>query len=148
MDNNADLTHAIIKPGETKLSDLADLLVSFRLMKENGEKTVADANQGILATEQLIVEKLQEEDLDGFTHDGKRFGPVVTSHPAIDKEKEPQFIEWLQEHNEEGIYKYTCHNQTLKSWWNLNKDKYAEEITEKGLLKVFEQIRISVRKVA
>lgn len=132
----------------SKLSDLADLLTSWRMSKEHHEEELKKANEKIRATEQLIVAKMQEEDIEKFAHNGSLFFPRVESHPTVNKEKEYEFFEWLHFHNEDGIVKPTIHPSTLKAWWKANSDRFAEEITEREFLKVFEEIRISVRKAS
>ncbi len=131
---------------ETKLSDLADLLVSWRMSKENAEELLKKANENIRLVEQSIVAKMQEEEIDKFAHNGQLFFPRVESHPTINKEKEDDFFAWLEGQHEAGIIKRSIHPSTLKAWWKQNSDRFAEEITGKDYLKVFEEIRISVRK--
>jgi len=133
---------------ETKLSDLADLLVSWRLSKENAEKLLSTANERIRQVEGEIVAKMQEEEIQSFSHNGSKFFPRVESHPSVNKDTEALFVEWLRQRNEDGIYKLSAHPSTLKSWYTQNADKYAEELSEKGFVKVYEEIRISVRKNA
>lgn len=131
-----------------KLSDLADLLISYRMAKEDAEENLKRANEGIRAVEQSIVAKMQEEEIEKFAHNGSLFFPRVESHPTVNKEKEDDFFTWLEGQHEAGIIKRTIHPSTLKAWWKQNSDRFAEEITEREFLKVFEEIRISVRKAS
>jgi len=130
----------------TKLSDLADLLLSWRLSKENAEEVLKTANERIRQVESEIVAKMQEEEIDKFAHAGSLFSPRVESHPSVNKDTEALFHTWLEQHNEDGILKRTVHPSTLKAWYKENQDRFAEELSEKGLVKVYEEIRVSVRK--
>ncbi len=131
---------------DIKLSDLANLLISWRLSKENAEEVLRTANERIRQVEGEIVVKMQEEEIDKFAHAGQLFFPRVESHPSVNKEMEALFHTWLEQHNEDGIVRRTVHPSTLKAWYKQNADKYAEELTEKNLVKVYEEIKISVRK--
>jgi hypothetical protein len=131
---------------ETKLSDLADLLISWRLTKEDAEARTKTANEMIRKVESEIVAKMQEEEIDKFAHAGSLFSPRVESHPSVNKDTEALFHTWLEQNGEDGILRRTVHPSTLKAWYKQNADRFAEELTEKGLVKVYEEIRVSVRK--
>ena len=132
-------------PNPTKLSDMADLLTAWRMVKEDSEARLSEANRKIREVEQVILAKLQEEELEKFVHNGKLFSPRVDSHPTVNKEFENEFYAWLDEHNEGGIAKRTANYQTLKSWYRQHPE-FVEELSEKGFVKVHEEIRISVRE--
>ncbi len=131
---------------DVKLSDLANLLISWRLSKENAEEVLRTANERIRQVESEIVAKMQEEEIDKFAHAGSLFYPRVESHPSVNKEQEALFHAWLEQHGEDGIVKRTVHPSTLKAWYKANADRFAEELSEKGFVKVYEEIRIGVRK--
>jgi hypothetical protein len=133
-------------PNPTKLSDMADLLTAWRMVKEDSEARLSEANKKIREVEQVIIAKLQEEELEKFVHNGQLFYPYVSAHPGVNKEHEAEFYAWLRENGEDGIIKETVHPMTLKSWWKQNSERFAEELTGKELLKVHEEIRIGVRK--
>jgi len=128
------------------LSNMADLLLSYRLEKEDAEERLKRANERIRQVEGEIVATMQAEEIDKFGHDGFLFFPRVESHPSVNKDMEALFHTWLEQHGEDGILRRTVHPSTLKAWYKQNADRFAEELSEKGLVKVYEEIRVSVRK--
>lgn len=129
----------------TKLSDLADVLISWKLAKENAEENLKNANQKIREVEQVIYAKMQEEEIEQFAHGGQLFYPYVNSFPRVAQGREDEYFAWLEEHGEAGVIKRVIHPQTHRSWWK-NHEEFTEELTEKGLVEVHEEIRIGTRK--
>src|SRR5574337_1321565 len=120
---------------ESKLSDLADLLMSWKLAKENAEEQLKKANERIRAAERLIYEKMQAEEIEKFAHAGMLFYPYVNSYPRCTPGKEDEYFAWLEEHGEGGIVKRSIHPQTHRSWFKQHEE-FHEELTEKGLVDV------------
>ena len=73
---------------------------------------------------------------------GQGASTLIAGQGGDAKEVEGRFIEWLQERNEDGIYKLTVHPQTLKAFYNQH-DEWHEELS--AFLKVHEKIRIGTR---
>jgi hypothetical protein len=128
------------------LADLADWLLNWKEAKSVAEDAVKKANEKVRELEQLVYAKMQEDQIEKFGHAGMLFFPTVNSFPSVVKEHEEAFFAWLKENGEDGICKYTVHPMTLRSWYKNNSDRFAEELAEKELVKVHEEIRIGVRK--
>ena len=124
------------------LADLAAELMAAKAAKKKAEEAESKANEEIAWIEMKLVEQMALQEIEKFAAHGQLFFPIVQSFPAVDKEVEGRFIEWLQERNEDGIYKLTVHPQTLKAFYNQH-DEWHEELT--AFLKVHEKIRIGVR---
>mgnify|MGYP001374498744 FL=1 len=127
------------------LADLADTLLAAKEAKRVAAEAESAANKEIERVELLLIAAMAEQEIEKFAHANQLFFPVVQSFPSVVKELEDGFIAWLTERNEQGIYKYTVHSQTLKGFYNQH-DEWHEELSEKGFLKVHEKIRIGTRK--
>jgi hypothetical protein len=119
--------------------------MSWKTSKEATEEQLKNINGKIELVEQQILQKMQEEELDKFACDDRLFYPIVQQQPSVNKEVEGAFFFWLEQRGEEGIIKRTIHPQTLKAWYKENADSYAEELSEKKYLSVFEKVRIGTR---
>jgi hypothetical protein len=126
------------------LADMALVLLGAKEAKKEAEKALETANKDIERIEGKLLEQMTAEDIDKFSAHGYLFSPLVQSFPSVNKELEPEFLEWLREHNEDGIYKLSVHAQTLKAFYNQHEE-WHEELSEKGFVKVFEKIRIGTR---
>ena len=130
---------------ESSLADMAEILITAKAAKDAAEEALKNANAEIKRLEEKLWEQMQAEEIDKFSAHGKLFFPIVQQNPSVNKEHEAEFFEWLEEKGEEGVIKRTIHPQTLKAWYKTNADTYAEELSEKNYLSVFEQVRIGVR---
>ena len=124
------------------LADLAAELMAAKGAKKAAEEAESAANKEIERIEQILVAQMALQEIEKFAAHGQLFFPIVQSFPAVDKEVEGRFIEWLQERNEDGIYRLAVHPQTLKAFYNQH-DEWHEELS--AFLKVHEKIRIGTR---
>ena len=127
------------------LADLAAELMGAKAAKKKAEEAQSAANKEIERIEQILIEQMAAQDIERFGAHGFLFFPIVQQNPAVNKELESEFFAWLEEKGESGIAKLTIHPQTLKAWYRENADAYAEELSEKKYLSVFERIRIGTR---
>jgi hypothetical protein len=131
--------------GTTVLADLAKLLMEQKAAKKAAEDATSTANKEIERLEGVMIEQMTLQEIDKFAAHGQLFFPLVQQQPSVNKEVEGAFFFWLEQRGEEGIIKRTIHPQTLKAWYKENADSYAEELSEKKYLSVFEKVRIGTR---
>ena len=129
----------------TVLADLAAKLMTEKRAKEAAAEAEKAANKEIERLEGIMLEQMGLQQIEKFAAHGQLFFPLVQQNPSVNKELEAEFFEWLREKNEDGIMKLTIHPQTLKSWYKEKSDNYAEELSEKKFLSVYERIRIGTR---
>ena len=130
----------------TELTVLADQLTIERKVKTDYDEGLKKTNSRIADLETKMTEIMQNADIQKFSHGNQLFYVYVSSYPAVNKEKEQEFFEWLENNGEDGILKMTVNSQTLRAWYKEKAEQYSEELTEKSLVNVFEKIRIGVRK--
>lgn len=134
------------EPTTDDLLALSEILVEHKSQKADFEKWLKNTNEKIRDLEAKMYAIMVEKDMMRFDHAGKLFYPIVQAFPSVVKEHESDFFVWLKENGEDGILKLSVHPQTLRSWYKTNMERFAEELAEKELLRVHEEIRIGVKE--
>ena len=124
------------------LAALAEKLQHWKATKAAAEEMKKVTEKEIIAVEKLIYDRMQLEEIDRYTHGGYNFKPKVESYPSVNKENEDQLHDWLEERH----IRLAIHAQSLKGWYNAHAEEYAEELSDKKLINVFEKIKIGVTK--
>ena len=133
---------------ENELFALADRLRELRDERDDMERVVKDIVAEIEATEQRLAEAMIDSETQNFTRAGRMFCLTTkTRASAIAGAKESLFAA-LRENGFGDLVYETVNANTLSSFVKEQLAEHEERLPEwlDGLVKVFEQTGISVRK--
>ena len=133
---------------ENELFALADRLRELRDERDDMERVVKDIVADIEATEQRLAEAMIDSETQNFTRAGRMFCLTTkTRASAIAGAKESLFAA-LRENGFGALVYETVNANTLSSFVKEQLAEHEDRLPEwlDGLVKVFEQTGISVRK--
>ena len=133
---------------DNELFSLADRLRELRAEKDDQDRILKDIAADIDATEQRLAEAMVDSETQNFTRAGRMFSLTVkTRASAVAGQKDDLFAA-LRENGFGDLVYETVNANTLSSFVKEQLAGNEERLPEwlDGLVKVFEQTGVSVRK--
>jgi hypothetical protein len=133
---------------ENELFALADRLRGLREEKDDMERVVKDIVADIEATEQRLAEAMIDSETQNFTRAGRMFCLTTKTRASAIAGAKEAFFSALRQNGFGDLVYETVNANTLSSFVKEqlagNEDRLPEWLD--GLVKVFEQTGVSVRK--
>ncbi|MCL2301537.1 MAG: hypothetical protein FWC27_15460 [Firmicutes bacterium] len=135
---------------DNELFALADRLRELREEKDDAERVVKDITADIDATEQRLAEAMVDSETQNFTRAGRMFCLTIKTRASAVAGQKDDLYDALKQNGFGDLVYETVNANTLSSFVKEqlagNEDRLPEWLD--GLVRVFEQTGVSVRKTS
>jgi hypothetical protein len=128
---------------DSRLNELFAKYAKAKAEHDRLEMALDKINEEIEPVKEEIIQLMSELEYQSVSHSGVKYWLSVQGRPAIMGDKRDAFIDWLREHNEDGIVQRDYINSnTLWGWYNQRSDEEKEDLATK-YLRVSETINLN-----
>ena len=138
------LQNQLLSESQGQLTALVEQMDALRKQKKELQEQIKDINASLENLELMLLTRMKEAGLQNFKTD-KGLQAIIKKDlfVHVDKTKEGELFEWLQETGRGDVIKPTVHHQTLKA---IIREALENAIPIPECVNIFEKERITLRR--